>query len=251
MDLTESLKRTICSLFEVHADTNGMHRIITPLEYPGTGDRVVVRVRPHNGAYVIDENGEACLYASMAGGDVESAAIGRWSREFADLSPACLCDDEVIRAMTNDERSIAPYIFRVAEAAQQLFGIATSQAERQSNSDFKNRLASVLAEIAGEIGVVLRSDVELPIPGGLIADHVMEANKPLIIIGASNATHLLEAEVIYMQYKVQRISGYVLAIAESQKAVTKKQFERANYYTDKTVAFDAGNLKGMIASSLH
>ncbi|SPB14099.1 hypothetical protein NOV72_01347 [Caballeronia novacaledonica] len=250
MELAESLKRTICSLFEVHADTNGMHRIVTPLEYPGTGDRVVVRVRPQQGTYVIDENGEACLYASMAGGDVESAAVGRWSREFADLSPASLCDDEVIRATALDERSIAPYVFRVAEAAQQLYGIATSQAERQSNSDFKERLSSVLEEIAGEIGLTLRSDVELPIPGRLVADHVIEASKPLIIIGASNATHLLEAEVIYMQYKVQKISGYVLAIAESQKSVTKKQFERANYYTDKTVAFDADNLKGMIASSL-
>ena len=118
MELTESLKRTICSLFEVHSDTNGTHRIVTPLEYPGTGDRVVVRVRPKNGSYVIDENGEACLYASMAGGDVESAALGRWSREFAELSPARLCDDEVIRAMTHDEGSIASYVFRVAEALE-------------------------------------------------------------------------------------------------------------------------------------
>ncbi|SAK39554.1 hypothetical protein AWB77_00102 [Caballeronia fortuita] len=250
MELTQSLKRNICSLFEVHADTNGMHRIVTPLEYPGTGDRVVVRVRPQNGEYVIDENGEACLCASMAGGDVESSAVGRWTREFAELSPARLCEDEVIRATAVDERSVAPYVFRVAEAAQQLYGIATSQVERQSNSDFKERLSSVLKEIADETGIPLRSDVELPIPGGLMADHVIDATKPLIIIGASNATHLLEAEVIYMQYKLQKIDGYVLAIAESQKAVTKKQFERANYYTDKTVAFDADNLKGMIASSL-
>ncbi len=56
--------------------------------------------------------------------------------------------------------------------------------------------------------------------------------------------------MIYMQYKVQKVNGYVLAIAESQKSVTKKQFERASYFTDKTVVFDAGNLKGMIASSL-
>jgi hypothetical protein len=251
MELTASLKRTICSLFEVHADTNGVHRIVTPLEYPGTGDSVVIRVRPTNGGYVIDENGESCLYAGMAGGDTQSAAIERWSSEFSNLGPACLCDDEVIRATTLDERNIAPYIFRVAEAAQQLYGIATSQAERQSNSDFRDRLANALTEIAAEIGIKLRSDVKLPIPGDLFADHVIDASTPLIIIGASNPTHLLEAEVIYMQYKVQKISGYVLAIAENQQAVTKKQFERANYYTDKTVAFDADSLKSMIAASVH
>jgi hypothetical protein len=251
MLLAESLKRALCSLFELHADTNGMQRIVTPLEYSGTGDRVVIRVRPGNGGFVIDENGEACLYASMAGGDVESAAIERWASELASFSAARLNDDEVIRAVTDDERCIAPYVFRVAEAAQQLYAIATSQVERQERSDFKLRLSGVLTEIAEELGMTLRSDVQLPISGGLIADHVIDADKPLIIIGASNATRLLEAEVIYMQYKVQKLDGYVLAIAESQKAVTKRQFERANYYTDKTVAFDADNLKGMIAASLH
>ncbi|WP_250452618.1 hypothetical protein [Caballeronia sp. ATUFL_M2_KS44] len=251
MELTQTLAGGICSLFEVHADTNGVHRIVTPLEYAGTGDRVVVRVRPENSGYVIDENGEACLNASMAGGDVESAAVSRWSQELAELSPARLCGDEVIRATTDDQRLIAPYVFRVAEAAQQLYAVATSQADRQSGSDFKEQLTSVLVEIAQELGVRLRSDVELPIAGGWVADHVVDIEKPLIIIGASSAARLLEAEMIFMQYKVQKMDGYVLAIAESQKAVTKKQFERASYYTDKTVAFDAGNLKGMIASSLH
>lgn len=251
MELTQTLKRCICSLFEVHADTNGVQRIVTPLEYPGTGDRVVVRVRPADDGYLIDENGEACLNASMAGGDVESAAVGRWSHELAELSPASLGGDEVIRAATNDERLIAPYVFRVAEAAQQLYAVATSQADRQSSSDFKEQLTSVLVSIARELQVPLRSDVELPIAGGWVADHVIDIGKPLIIIGASNPARLLEAEMIFMQYKVQKMTGYVLAIAESQKAVTKKQFERASYYTDKTVAFDAANLKDMIGASLH
>jgi hypothetical protein len=251
MELTKQLKQSICSLFEVHVDTNGVHRIITPLKYPGSGDHVVVRVRRKDGRYVVDENGEACFYASMAGGDVSSAAMSRWSQDLAELGPARLCDDEVIRAVTNDEVDFAPYVFRVAEAAQQLFAVATSQAERQAHSDFKERLKAALQEISVELDLALRSDVELPIAGGLTADHVIETSKPVIVVAASSDTRLLEAEVIYMQYKMQKLNGYVLAIAESQKAVTIKQFERANYYTDKTVAFDAGNLKGMIASSLH
>lgn len=221
MELTQTLKHCICSLFEVHADTNGVQRIVTPLEYSGTGDRVVVRVRLKDGGYVVDENGEACLNASMSGGDVESAAIGRWSQELAEASPARLFGDGVIRATTHAERLIAPYVFRVAEAAQQLYAVATSQADRQTNSDFTEQLANVLAEIARELCVPLRSDVELPISGGWVADHVVDIEKPLIIIGASSPTRLLEAEMIFMQYKMQSMSGYVLAIAESQKAVTK------------------------------
>jgi hypothetical protein len=250
MELIKTLKQSICSSFEVHADTDGVIRVVTPLEYLGSGDRVVVRVRPADSGYVVDENGEACLYASMSGGDVESTLVGRWAEECAELSPVRLCKDEVLRAETNQERLLAPFIFRIAEAAQQLHAVATSQADRQSNSDFKEQLTDVLAEIADELSVSLRSNVELPISGGWVADHIIDVKKPLIVIGASSSTRLLEAEMIYMQYKVQKIDGYVLAIAESQKAVTKKQFERASYYTDKTVAFDAGNLKGMIASSL-
>jgi hypothetical protein len=49
---------------------------------------------------------------------------------------------------------------------------------------------------------------------------------------------LLEAEVIYMQYRADKKAGYVLAVAESQATVGKKQYERAAYYTDKVVVFN-------------
>lgn len=45
MVITSDLKRAICSLFEVYADEDGVQRIVTPLEYPGSNDRIVVRVR--------------------------------------------------------------------------------------------------------------------------------------------------------------------------------------------------------------
>ena len=54
-----------------------------------------------------------------------------------------------------------------------------------------------------------------PIAGGLEAD-------------------LLEAEVIHMQHRYTAQRGFVLAVAESEKVVNKKQFHRANYYMGKT-----------------
>jgi len=249
--LTDILKRTICTLFEVHDDSNGAQRIVTPLQYPGTGDHVVVRIRPRELGWVIDENGEACFSASMAGGDVESGMVEQWAQEHARLSPARLCEDEVIRATTTDERFLAPYVFRVAEAAQQLYAVATSRPERQSNSDFKERLTRIIAEIAGEFGLAHRSELELPISGGLIADHVIETPTPSIIIAATSAKRLLEGELIHMQYRAMHMPGHVLAIAENQQAVGKTEFERANYYTWKTVVFDARNLRSLIGSVLH
>ena len=58
-------------------------------------------------------------------------------------------------------------------------------------------------------------NVEQPTSGGL------EAN-------------LLEAEVIRMQYLYTKQRGFVLAAAESEKVLGKKQFHRANYYLGKT-----------------
>ncbi len=249
--LADPLKQTLCSLFEVHADTNGVQRIVTPLQYPGTGDHVVVRIRPSQGGYSIDENGEACFNAGMMGGEVESGAVERWSQEIAQWSPVRLGEDEVLRASTSDERLLAPYVFRVAEAAQQLFAVATSRVERQSPSDFKGRLTRAIADIAAEFGLQHRSEVELPISGGLVADHVIETPTPSIVIAATSAKRLLEGELIHLQYRAEKLPGFVLAIAESQLAVGKTEFERANYYTWKTVVFDARNLRSLIGSVLH
>jgi len=251
MSIETSIKQAICSLFEVHPDEKGVQRVITPLEYPGSNDQIVVRVRPSNDGhgFFIDENGEAAFYASLNGGNAESDAVSRWSDTLSLQSPVKFSADEVISVFAKDERLIAPYIFRVAEAAQQLHAIATSRAERQE-SDFKERVKEIVEEIAAKVELQFASDVELPIAGGLRADHVIGETKPLIIIAAASATRLLEAEVIYMQYREEKMSGYVLAIAESQLAVGRAQYERAGYYTNKTVIFNGSALGKLISTEI-
>jgi hypothetical protein len=231
----EDLKRAICALFEVHADEDGVQRVVTPLEYPGSGDQVIVRVRPFGRAWRIDENGEAALYASLAGGDLDAEVVGRWAEDL--LPPIGFGEDEMISAMVTEPRLVTASIFRVASAAQQLFALATARADRQ-HSDLKDRVADIVRSLAVELKVKLESDVQLPIAGGLQADHVLALEKPLIVVVATTAARLLEAEIIHMQYRADRRAGTVLAVAESQASVGKKQFERAGYYTGKTVVFD-------------
>lgn len=150
----------------------------------------------------------------------------------------------------SDEKLVAPSIFRVAEAAQQLYAIATSRADRRT-SDFKDRLASIVREVAAAEHAPYESDVELPIPGGYIADHVIGKNDPLIIVAATGVTRLLEAEVIYMQYQINKKKGKVFAIVESQDSVGKKQFERANYVTWKTLVFSSEDLRCLLGHAYH
>lgn len=249
MEVTHDLKRAMCSLFEVHQEEGGVQRIVTPLEYSGSGDRIVVRVRPAEGGLSIDENGEASLYASLAGGDVDAESVGRWAEDLASCSPVVYLPNETLVAIAPDERLVAPYIFRVAEAAQQLHALATARADRKT-SDFKNRVASVIYEVAKQLACDVSSDVELPIAGGLRADHLIDTPKPMIVVAASSAARLLEAEVIYMQYRAEHKPGLVLAVAESQAAVGRKQFERAGYYTSRTVVFSPDALQQLVTAEI-
>lgn len=249
MVIANDLKRAICSLFEVHADDDGVQRVVTPLEYPGSSDQIVVRVRPSKDGhgFDIDENGEAAFYAGLNGGDPESDAVDRWAEDLSTVSPVRFTDDEKLVAYASNDRLIAPYIFRVAEAAQQLHSIATARSDRQA-SDFKERVKQVVDEIAKETRLKYESNVDLPIAGGLKADHVLGLQSPLIIIAATSATRLLEAEVIYMQYRADNKPGYVLAVAESQLSVGKKQYERAAYYTSKAVIYNPDAFRKLISS---
>lgn len=249
--ISTNLQHAIGSLFEVHTDEGNVQRVVTPLEYPGSNDQIVVRVRPgQNGVgYSIDENGEAAFYASLNGGDVDSEAFGRWATELPQFSPVRFDEQEVLSAFTQNEKLIAPYIFRVAEAAQQLLSIATSRAPRQE-SLFKHLVKQTVQEIAAQLNLEYKADVELPISGGLIADHVVGTNHPLIIFSATSATRLLEAEVVYMQYRQEKKPGYILAVAESQESVGKKQYERAGYYTNKVLIFNQGAFGNYLSNDL-
>jgi hypothetical protein len=248
--LKDDIKRSICSLFDVYSDENGVQRIVTPIEYPGTADKVVIRIRPAgDGGFTVDENGEAALYASMAGGDIDSEPMKRWLDELSSLSPVSLTEDETLVCFGTNQKLVAPYIFRVAEAAQQLYAIATSRVERQF-SDFKAKLAQIVLEVARDVGVKVESDVSLPFAGGMTADHVIHAGEPIVVIAAVSTTRLLEAELMQMQYQLSRRPGKVLAICESQASVGRKQFERAGYFTWKTLAFSGQELGSLLTSQL-
>ena len=234
----------ICSLFEVYEDEGGVHRVVTPMEYAGSNDSVVIRVRPVENGFSIDENGEAAHNAMMNGGDIDSDAVLRWLSDLNNHNQIVFDENENLSTQVSDDRLIASSIFRVAEAAQQLHALATSRVDRRQ-SDFKELVKSSVVAAAKELKVFCDMDVELPIAGGLKADYVLGTAAPLIVIAASSAIRLLEAEIIYMQYRALKKTAYVLAVAESQNAVGRKQYERANYYTDKTVVFDSqvfGNL---------
>jgi len=248
--LTTAIKKHICDLFEVIDDEAGVQRVITPLEYPGSNDKIVVRVRPTASGWQIDENGESAFYAALNGGDVDSEIIDRWSEDAHANHAIVLDENEVLSVNVSNELHITPQIFQIAAAAQQLFTLSTSRRERVP-SDFREQVAEIIHSVASSLNISVQDQFELPIGGGLIADHIIEKEAPLIVIAASSNVRLLEAEVIHMQYRLEGLPGFVLAVAESEKAVGKKQYHRANYYTGKTVEFNQQHLGQLVRGYLH
>lgn len=186
----------------------------------------------------------------MAEGDVDSEAVVRWAIDTAANGPVILDEEDQLVAFAQDERLVPAYIFRVAEAAQQPFALATSRQPRRIN-EFKNLVAKAVHDASITSGFNYASDVVLPIAGDFMADHVIDVPTPLLVIAATGIQRLLEAELIHMRYQAERIPAFVLATVESQKSVGAKQFERANYYTGKTVSFSSPDFASLLHSRLN
>lgn len=250
MKVQANIKHSICALFDVTETENDGWCVVTPMQYSGSNDNIVVHIRPVQGEWEIHDNGDTVLNANMLGFDTTTDTIDRWEQDLHSHSPVRFdIDSELLYATADNEKLLAPYVFRVAEAAQQLFTLATQRAERRS-STFKQDVAEIITSVALALQKNAKEDVELPIAGGLTADFVIEQPEPLIVVSATSVARLMEAELIYLQYQLQKMPGFVLAIAESPQAVGRKQFDRANYYTGKTVTFDRHHLAELVKSRL-
>jgi hypothetical protein len=250
MKVQANIKHSICALFDVTDTENGGWCVVTPMQYSGSNDNIVVHIRPDGNGWQIHDNGDAVMNANLLGFDADTDAIDRWSVDLKLHSPVAYdVQSEYLVAQTSNDKLLAPYAFRVAEAAQQLFTIATQRQERRA-SNFKEQVADVIVALAQTLSVPFKEDVELPIAGGLTADFVIDRPEPLIVIAATSVARLMEAEIIFMQYRHQKIPGFVLAIAESPQSVGRKQFDRANYYTGKTVSFDPHHLADLVKSRI-
>jgi hypothetical protein len=86
--LNGDLKRSICSLFDVYADENGVQRIVTPIEYPA----------PPTKSWSVSACVKTAKPRCTSGwpGDTESKAMKRWREELPGMGPVRLSDDETL-----------------------------------------------------------------------------------------------------------------------------------------------------------
>ncbi|WP_295429002.1 hypothetical protein [uncultured Thiodictyon sp.] len=115
-------------------------------------------------------------------------------------------------------------------------------------SDFRERVVQVVQAAAASLGVEARLDVPVDESQSLRADVYLLSRVPLIVIAATSAQRLMEAEIIWLDAARRQEPAYVLATVEDARAVGINQYTQANYYTDKTVEFTGAKALGELVA---
>ena len=233
----------ICKRFDwIGTDDHG--RLITPWHYDD-GDRVVIFAQREDTHWRVDDNGEGLFRLAAAGIDPESPAV----LARLDAFPALLGvrveeDGETLSARSVHLEQAA---FAVAEASSQIMALACLRRARPV-SDFRERVVKVVQAAATSLGVEARLDVPVDESLSLRADVYILSRVPLIVIAATSAQRLMEAEIIWLDAARRQERAYVLATVEDARAVGINQYTRANYYTDKTVEFTGAKALGELVA---
>lgn len=139
-DAKEIIQNCYCGI-EIYEDQDdgpaAALRIVMRSEYPGTSDKVVVRVRalPCGELFQVDDNGEAAFYAGMQGGDETSHAAKSWASQQWAAKRIQLTEDGTLRCQVALAQ-IPQYIQQMAMAALALFNVAMLD---QLNPEFAMR----------------------------------------------------------------------------------------------------------------
>lgn len=224
------LRKAMCGAFEI-SEEGGVLLVRTPFGLDFNDD-LVLRIRPNNGGFQIDDNGDTMLTLALGGAAPETDRVleAAGDIEFDE-------EDGSLTARVESSAAIGEAVFRVAGAAVRVHA-ACRPRERTPASDLKSRVVDLLSQVASETGATLRLDEVVEEAGSLMADAILGESDPLIVIAAPSVERLMEAELLFLRRQISRRPGYVCAVVSSATAIGRKHFTRANYYTDKTVEFD-------------
>lgn len=245
MEVDLSLSR----LFEISLSQDKTVTLVkTPLEFPGTNDNVVVRIRQTRGGYVIDDGGDTDWFVTTAGSSLDTSSVRVALQQVNESFGIEINDDSVLLQRVEQESALPWAVMRIAQTAASLFSVATCRQER-TLSDFKAELKSVLLEAAQESGFAVEENREIEGLPGQLADYSLTKSAlkaPVYVFAATDKARLCEAQLAFMSLQNQHSESPVIAIAETQEKVGRRNFERAGYYTTKCLAYDKGAIPDLV-----
>lgn len=226
----DALRALLCGAFRISQEGQSL-LVHTPFGLDFSDD-LVLRLRPDGESMRVDDNGDTLLSLSMAGVVPDADRV-------RDIAPSIEIDeaDGSLIAHAASLDAVADAVFAVASAALRVHG-ACRPRPRAETSDFRDRVLSMLSEVAIEAGVLMEIDQVVEEAGSLTADAVLGITNPLLVIAATSVERLMEAELIFLRRQLGKVPGFVCAVVPSAKLIGQKHFSRANYYTDKALEFD-------------
>ena len=102
-------------LFEIRkTQSPNVELVKTPLEFPGTNDQVVVRVRKSPNGFLVDDGGDAEWFIETSGFSLESASVATSKKHLHETLGVEFNDDFVLfqRVVTKDHRRDSCKCFR-------------------------------------------------------------------------------------------------------------------------------------------
>lgn len=244
----QQVKASICALFEVKEE-GGVLSIQTPLRNLAN-DQIMVYATPLDGGdeWIIDDNGDTAFALSMAGHDISTDTFSESARLACGERIMQWDADSLEISMLVKAKDIGIASLMVAAASSRLINAIASRKERKK-SDFKERLMSLLVEVAHDAGQEVEIDAH--VDGDLLkADCKINTPVPTFIIIATSSERLTEAELIHSRLQVNHQPGYVLAVVESIATVGKGHYRRASYFTDKAIEYDDAMFDAFLKTKL-
>ncbi|MEQ6342308.1 MAG: DUF1828 domain-containing protein [Gammaproteobacteria bacterium] len=247
------MKPDFCKSLVWRETTEG-GQLITPFHFDD-GDNIVIFARRLSQGWQLDDNGEALFRLAASGVDPESERVQARIADLQSLLGVCCDQDGETLYSLADNITIAERAFAVAEAASQLVALSCLRQTRQT-SGFRERIMDIVEQVAKSANIIMRRDVAADESKSIFVDAYLVVPRPVLIVAATSAQRLMEAEIIFLDCARRKESAYVLALVEDVRAIGVKQYTRANYYTDKTVEFAsdiaiADLIRGQISSPVH
>jgi Domain of unknown function DUF1828 len=228
------VKLDLCRDFQMQTTSAGF-LIRTPFRYDDNDEVIVFADRQNNKTWVVHDNGEAALRLMFDGVDPFMGKIQTWIQS---NSAGVFWNDKETSLERHDvaEGDLVVAAFKVAQASLQLQAMSSHRMSR-SESTFRNDVLTLLADVARDAKVEAKFDATVDSKKLFTADCLFLVAKPLAIFIAPSTQRLLEAELAWSELRRLGNPMRVMAVIEDATEVGMKEFNRAQYFTDKTLSF--------------
>lgn len=227
---------SFCKDFRLEKTSHG-YMAVTPLRYYDNDQVVVFARRADSGNYLVTDNGETAMRLALDGVDTEAPRISQWLMDLDSIFGVHWSSKDQELFLEATEAELSKAILRVAESASQFQAMTCLRPNVRAENLFREELLSQLHQVSLDTNIEIKLDVPVDDAQQFRADALFLSPTPLAVVIASTKERLLEAELMWTNAQRMNDPTRVMAVVESAEKVGRKEVDRANYFTTKTVVY--------------